>query len=133
MTVLNDVVPLVLERLKRPQTTVLDGGVDATPPGQYVVLYTDAPRLNAGRLASDYLRQLLGFRVVAVGRNAGEARDAASWALSRLARWRPIAGDLSVGSMRPVPDGAPILPDKAVPGDTRYSQTLVFTLATTRS
>lgn len=133
MTVLNDVVPPILARLRRPTTDVLDGGVDETPAGQYLVLYTDAPRVRNGRLAGEFLRQLLGFRTVCAGRDAGEARDAASWALSRLAGWRPIPGDLTVGKLAPVPDGAPILPDRSVPGDVRYSQTLVFHLATTRS
>lgn len=140
MTELNDVVPLVLAQLARPQTTILDGGFSRNasgqpvlPAGEYIVLYTDAPQLTPGRLTSDYRRQMLAFRPVCVGRDAGEARDAASWALSRLSGWRPLPGDLTVGKLAPVPDGAPVLPDRSVPGDIRYSQTLVFHLATTRS
>lgn len=140
MTNLNDVVPLVLAQLKRDQTAVVDGGFPTNaagqpilPASQYVVVYTDAPRLTPGALSADFRRQGLGFRVVCVGRDAGEARDATSWALSRLAGFRPIPTDRTTGKLAPVPDGAPILADRSVPGDIRYSQTLVFNLATTRS
>lgn len=135
MTDLNDVVPLLLARLERAGTTVLDGfgEGDPTPAGQYLVVYTDGPRLRAGRLVADFRRQILGFRVVCAGRHPGEARDGASWALSRLVRWEPVPGDPTVGLVAPVPDGAPILPDTSVPTDIRYSQTLVFSLAASRS
>ncbi len=132
MTEHNDIIGLVLTRITRPQTTILDGEVKTTPAGEYVVIYTDTPRLS-GRLSADYAKQLLRWRAMCVGRNAGEARHVASWVVSRLVGWRPVPEDRTVGVVAPIPDGAPVLPDRSVPGDVRFSQTLVFTLTTTRS
>lgn len=134
MTEAEDLYALVRGRLERSTTTVLDGEV---PPSmaacQYLVFYDDAPRLRPGALTSDFRRQGLRFRIVCAGRDAGEVRDATSWTLTRLAGWRPLPDDRTVGAIGTVPDGAPILPDRSVPGDVRFSQTLVFTVATTRS
>lgn len=122
----------VLARLRGMRgVAVLDGVVSSTPPGPYVVFYDAAPRLTARSLAGVANRLGWTFQLVCAGRDPDETRYLVGLALGLLKNWRPTA-ERAASWLVPVPDGAPIITDESVPGDTRFSQTLTFRL-TTRS
>lgn len=133
---MDDVVALadlVLDRLRTlPDLEVLDGEVTQTPLGAYVVFYDDAPRLTSRSHAGVANRLGWRFQTVCAGRDAAETRWVVGQVLGSLANWRPLP-DRSASWIVPQPDGAPILRDDSVAGDTRFSQTLTFRLTTTRS
>lgn len=118
----------VLTLLKTLDPAVLDAGVGEVPAGPYYSFYDSAPRTRAGRLSTGDRAATYLFRLVCVGRDANEARHVVQQAVALLHGRRLDPADRAAGPLQLIPESAPIIPDRDVRGQTRYSQTLAFVI-----
>lgn len=124
---------VILTRLETmPGTTVLDSEVRTTPAGAYVVFYDETPAHWSNNLSGGLNRMGYEFRLVCVGKSPAQCRNTVRLAAGLLAGWRFDNSQQSSWLIE-VPEGAPIIPDRSVPEDVRYSQTLHYRLTTSRS
>jgi hypothetical protein len=112
--------------------TVLDGEVKTTPPGPYVVLYDQPPSLSTRRMSGQQTHMDWNGLLICAGRAPGEVRWVVGQVIAKLTNYR-ITSNRDTGWLVYRPEGAPMLPSDAVPGDIRFSQTLPFSLSTNRS
>lgn len=121
-----------LGTLPADKIAVYPGVVPKTPATAYVAYYPEGGNGASDRASWSPRVLNWGFRAVCVGADP----ETCLWVVDQTrdlfdAYWPDT--DPASGPLVEDPIGAPMLPDTSVPGDTRYSITLRFTLTTTRS
>lgn len=123
---------LILARLDDHWWQVFDADVPATPPGAYVIVWPGHGAVTSGRLDYQPLDLRAEWRLVCCGRSRAQVMDVVTGVRDLLGGWRPYPDRRDTGPVWEVDTGAELLSDRAA-GETRFSLTLTYRLATTRS
>jgi len=124
---------LVKTRLSGDWWQVYTGEVPSDPPSGYVTIYPSPGNATSENLADSQNRLRWTVRLVCSGYGSEQAMDVADATRNLMTRWQPYPNDPSASRFREVDEDAPLLPDRTVPGDIRFSLTLVYRLYTNRS
>lgn len=142
MPTLDTLATLVLNRLQTAPLPVYDGEVPDTPPGPYAVVYPGAGVPSSSRLCNTVEDFHWQTTIVCAGSTPEQARFTVQQVRARVTGWDPQASDnewlqptnRSSGPLSETGfDSPPLIPDRSVPNDLRYSYTLIFHMYTNRS
>lgn len=124
----------VLARLRGgdPWWQTEDATVPTTPSSAYAVVYPGGGTAYSDRLAYRPTNLTASWQIVCAGWSRPEVLDLVGAVRDRLTGWKPDPADRASGRL--VEDGpaGPLIGDTAA-GETRYSITLTFALATSRT
>lgn len=107
------------------------GKVPQTPPGAYVIRYPGLGITNQERYDGKHYGLRLEYTVMCVSNSIQGVMDVVNLVRGKIDGWRPPVST----SIDPLTESmiGIIVPDTSVPGDTRYSVTMVYSTQMSRS